>query len=439
MTEDNTNGGETHQTRRAVLAGLGAAGAVGLAGCGGGGDGTRTTDTSTDRHLVGVSVPRTGVYSDEGDKLLAGYELAIEDINSGGGLVGRGAFDALDGGGVLGTELDLVSADTESTGSGATESARTLLDQGATMLTGGASAREAQAQQQVAADRDAVYMAGYAPSNAISGTNCSGYGFNEVPNAQQVASALAPTVTAELGTDRNYVQVYPRSPVGEELFASLETPLAEAGNWDLLSSVRTRVNASDYTSPIASALSRGPDVIVLNYYGIDGATVLDIVADRAPDVDVVTPLLDRTMAENAGDALAGTYGTLHWDPAVDGGSGAFLESWSRAYGDDPQMPDTPPGLAHLAYVQVLQWAAAAARGGSVAADAVVGELEGVQYDVGLGRETMRACDHRSERPVPVVRGLSADQQSGGDYFDLVTSADGVTYACGEGPAGDCSL
>ena len=52
-----------------------------------------------DTAFIGITTPLTGPYSAEGDDLLKGYQLAIEHLNSGGGLVSK--ISTLSGKGVL--------------------------------------------------------------------------------------------------------------------------------------------------------------------------------------------------------------------------------------------------------------------------------------------------------------------------------------------------
>jgi ABC-type branched-subunit amino acid transport system substrate-binding protein len=262
-----------------------------------------------------------------------------------------------------------------------------------------------------------------------------------MPNAEQMADALAPTLAAELGEEQLFAQVYPRSPVGEELFAAVQTALEEQANWRQLTSARTRVGGQSYEGPIREALEVGPDVLVLDYYGLDGANALSTARELVSgDTEVVTPLYNRPMAANSGGAIEGVLGTVTWDVSVtESVSPAFREAWRGAYADDGRIGTEPSGVAHVAYVQLLGYAAAVERAGTFEPPAVVDALEDHSYDVGLGTETMRACDHRAERPVPVVRGLPAGEQSDGRYFELVDVETGVTYGCDEGPASECSL
>jgi ABC-type branched-subunit amino acid transport system substrate-binding protein len=435
-------------TRRDVLAGAGAAGLAGLAGClpdGGGGTATQTTSSnyanvplSGDTVKIGVSVPQTGVYQGEGQQLRFGYELAAQNINNSDvetrlGYVNNEHFAALQGSaGLRGKQIELVVQDTESSAETARSSASTLIeDEGVVMLAGGASSDEAMAHQSVAMDNGVVHMIGFAPGNSISGTNCALTGFQEMFNAKEAAQALRPVLTEEYADGAD---------VGESFAASMRTELADAG-WSEQTVETTRVGTTNFRSAIETAVAEEPDVLVLNYYGLGGSHALRQAADIADEaVSVVVPLYNRPMARNAGGAMADVLGTIHWESSIlERYSRMFTNAWRRAYSGNDQRATAPSGLAHLAYSQLFQYAAAVERAGTFEPPAVVDELEDFTYDIGMGEETMRQCDHTAQRSVPIVRGLAADDQYWGRYYEIEEIVTPEGYTCDEAPAANCNL
>ncbi len=455
--EEHGSGNRAAPTRRDVLAGAGAAGLAGLAGClpdGGSGTATQTQTSqyanvpvSGDTVTIGVSIPQTGVYQGEGTQLGYGYELAAQNINNSDGetqlgYVNNEHFSALQGSaGIRGKQIELVVDDTESSAETAQASGTRLIqEEGAVMLAGGASSDEAIAHQTVAMDHSVVHMIGFAPGNSISGTNCSLSGFQEMFNAKLAAQALRPVLTEEYADGADFAQVRPDSDVGESFGASMREELTDAG-WNELTVETTRVGTTNFKSSIETAIAEDPNVLVLNYYGLDGSHALRQAAEIADDdTSVVVPLYNRPMARNAGGAMAGVLGTIHWESSIlEGYSRMFTNAWRRAYSDNDQRATAPSGLAHLAYSQLFQYAAAVERAGSFEPPAVVDELQGYSYDLGMGEETMRQCDHTAQRPVPIVRGLSADDQYWGRYYEIeeVVTPDG--YTCDEAPAANCNM
>ena len=452
---DVADDGRMGRTRREVLAATGAAGLVGLAGCSGDGDGpSGATPTTTpqseyanmpvsgDTITVGVSVPETGVYSGEGGQLRVGYELAAKNINEDRGLVNAEDFSVLQGsGGVRGKTIEIVTDDTGSSADQAADSARNLIDnQGAQMLAGGASSDEAIAHQRVAKNRGVIHMIGFAPGTSIGGSNCANTGFQEMFNAQMAASALRQALVDRHGYETSFAQVRPESDVGESFATSIEEAMT-GEDWEHLTTQTTRVGTQDYRSQIRSARDQDPDVLVLNYYGLDGAHALrqadEIVGG---DVAIVVPLYNRPMARNAGGAMEDVLGTIHWESAVlKRNSRRFTQAWKSAFSTNDRRATEPSGLAHLAYMQLFQWAAAVERAGSFRPPDVAAALEDYSYDIGLGQETMRACDHQAQRPIPIVTGLAADDQYWGRYYEFQEILTGHGYSCEEAPAADCSM
>ena len=458
MTSSNGSdvGRSTGRTRRDVLAGAGAAGLAGLAGClPDGGDSTTPTETgrhanvpvSGDTVTIGVSVPQTGVYQGEGEQLRFGYELAAQNINESEGdqqlgYVSNEHFDVLaESAGIRGKEIDLVVDDTESGAETAETSARNLIEnEGAVMLAGGASSGEAIAHQGVAMDQGVIHMIGFAPGTSLSGTECRLTGFQEMFNAKHAAQALRPILVEEFGEDAGFAQVRPSSDVGETFATSMRQELLGAG-WRQLSVEQTRVGSTNFQAPIENALAEEPDVLVLNYYGLDGAHALRQAAELTDEeTAVVVPLYNRPMARAAGAAMGDVLGTIHWESSIlETYSRRFTNAWRRAYSEDDQKATAPSGLVHLAYSQLFQYAAAVERAGTFDPPAVVDELEGFTYDIGMGEETMRPCDHTAQRQVPIVRGLAEDDRYWGRYYEIEELVEVEGFGCDQAPAVQCEL
>jgi ABC-type branched-subunit amino acid transport system substrate-binding protein len=462
------------RSRRRVLAAAGSALGAGLAGCGGDGgaeteaddpdqietdettpEPTATTATTTvpaerggddfpplgnypvegDSATYGFTVPVSGPFSALGEAERRGYELAVQHLNEGGGWAD--SWTDLSGDGVLGYTVEGVVRDTATDPAEARQAAAELIDRDeALLVSGGASTAAAFTIQEVCQQERVQYMAALTQSPVLTGEQCARYGFREMHTVSMGASALATTLTDELGEDGTFSVLYPDYAYGQSVQESVRRQF-EGRGWTTGETVSTPLGTEDYTTFLESIPQNETDVLVLGQFGNRGAQVLRRATEMglATDTTLAVPLMDRTFLETAGSAIDGVYGTADWHWTRDERfSNAFTERFRAAY-DQP-----PSSAARLAYAATMRYSAAVERAGTFYPPEVIRELEGNSYaNTGLGRALSRACDHQSIRSVYVLRGQEPD--SGPAPVEIAETVDGssVAYACSESPASECEL
>jgi ABC-type branched-subunit amino acid transport system substrate-binding protein len=258
-------------------------------------------------------------------------------------------------------------------------------------------------------------------------------------NAYMTGQALAPVVQEAYGSDLSFYQLYADYNWGQTQQDSMNQFMTDVAGWEQVESVATPLGTKDYSSYLSEAANSGADVLILNHYGLDGANSVSQAIDAGidEDMEILVPLYNRPMAQAAGGAIEGIYGTVAWDSQIDNDpSQQFVTAFQDEY------DRLPSGPAQLAYAQTLQYAAAVERAGTFYPPEVIRQLEDYEYNnIGMGEELMRGCDHQAQRDVPVVQGLAGAEQSEGRYFEIVnvTSRDELGYACDAGPAAECEL
>ncbi len=196
--------------------------------------------------------------------------------------------------------------------------------------------------------------------------------------------------------------------------------------------MRTPLGSADFSQYITPVLNSGADVLILNHYGKDMVNSLTQAVQfglrdkqvNGKNFEIVVPLFSELMAQGAGDAVKGIFGTSNWDWKLDDeATKTITKSFGAEYG-------TPPSqAAHTCYVQALLYADACERAGTFYAPEVIKALEGFEFDgMGNGATLYRAEDHQCMKPCLVVRG----KQEPKDKFDLmeivqVVSRDVTTY------------
>ena len=434
-------GNDNDVTRRDVVKMAGASSLAGVAGIAGSVSAQQNPPIGNfpihGQPTFGFTVPQSGPYSSEGQDELRAYRLAVEHLNNGGGWIDN--WSDLSGDGVLGNQIQFVSGDTATDADTARQTARRMIQRDkAIMLSGGSSSAVAIAIQELCQREKVQYMCCLTHSNETTGSNCVRYSFREMFNAYMTAQALVPPVTNEYGQNNNFYQLYADYSWGQTQQASMKKFFTEAG-WSQINSVATPLGTKDFSSYLSQVPRQRTDVLFLNHYGLDGANSLSQAKDMGlhNDMKIVVPLYNRPMAQAAGGAIGGIYGTVAWDSQIDNTpSNQFTQAFQNKYAR------IPSGPAQLAYAQTLQYAAAVERAGTFYPPEVIKQLEGFQYNnIGMGQETMRKCDHQAQRAVPVVKGLPQGQQQQGQFFEIVnlTPRDTLGYSCSEGPAAECDL
>lgn len=401
-----------------------------------------------DKVVFGFNVPQTGAYSDEGADELRAYELAVEHLNNGGGMLETLTPSSLTGQGVLGKEVTFVTGDTQTNPDAARDSARRMIERdGVIMWSGGSSSATAVAQQYLAQETNVIYMDCLTHSNDTTGKDRQRYGFRYFFNAFMSGQALGPILAERYGSDRRAFHLTADYTWGHTQYESMKQ-FTEAEGWSTADNIMTPLTTTDFSQYLTPVLNSDADVLVLNHYGgnmINSLTQAVQFGMRDREVngktmEVVVPLYSRLMAQGAGDNIEGILGTSNWDYKLDDeGSQAFVTSFEAKYGFPPSQ------AAHVAYVQTLLYADAVERAGTFYPPEVIRALEDYSFSgVGPGPVEYRGCDHQAFHEILVVEGKApAARDSEYDLLQIVKEIprEDVGYDCdffgGDlGPYGD---
>ena len=370
---------------------------------------------------LGFNVPQSGAYADEGADELRAYRLAVKHLNGegDGGMMNTFKPSALTGEGILGKKVEYVTGDTQTKSDAARASAKRMIEKDkALMITGGSSSGVAIAVQGLCQDAGVIFMAGLTHSNDTTGKDKKANGFRHFFNAYMSGAALGPVLEKAYGTDRKAYHLTADYTWGwtqeESLIASTENI-----GWETMTTVKTPVGAGDFSQYITPVLNSGADTLILNHYGGDMVNSLTQAVQfglrdkqvNSKDFVVIVPLYSRLMAQGAGDAVKGIYGSTNWHWSLtDEGSQAFVKSFGQEYGFPPSQ------AAHTCYVQTLLYADACERAGTFEPCQVGAALEGFEFDgMGNGPTEYRAEDHQCFKDVLVVRG----KENPSSQFDLL--------------------
>ncbi|HUF57028.1 MAG TPA: substrate-binding protein [Thermohalobaculum sp.] len=387
-----------------------------------------------DSIVLGFNVPQTGAYADEGADELRAYELAVKHLNGegDGGMLTTFSSKALQGNGVLGKKVTFVTGDTQTKSDAARASAKRMIEaDGALMITGGSSSGVAIAVQGLCQEEGVIFMAGLTHSNDTTGKDKRANGFRHFFNTEMTGRALAPILESNYGTDRKAYHLTADYTWGWSQENSIKTYTEEIG-WETVQTVLTPLGAGDFSQYLTPVLNSDADVLILNHYGKDMVNSLTQAVQfglkgkevNGKEFEIVVPLYSRLMAQGAGEAVKGIFGSTNWHWTLqDEGSQAFVRSFGQEYGFPPSQ------AAHTCYCQALLYADAAERAGTFAPCGIVEALEGFEFDgLGNGPTLYRAEDHQCFKNVLVVKGKE-NPESEFDLLEIVdeTPREAITY------------
>jgi len=370
---------------------------------------------------LGFNVPQSGPYADEGMDELRAQQLAVDHINGkgDGGMLNTFSSKVLDGTGILGKQVEFVTGDTQTKSDAARASAKSMIEKdGVVMINGGSSSGVAIAVQGLCQEAGIIFMAGLTHSNDTTGKAKKANGFRHFFNAYMSGAALAPVLKNSYGADRRAYHLtadYTWGWTQEESIAAA----TEAVGWQTTEKVRTPVGAGDFSSYITPVLNSGADVLVLNHYGRDMINSINQAVQfglrdkqvNGKNFEIVVPLYSELMAEGAGEAIKGVFGSMNWNwQLTDDGTKAFVRSFGEKYGRPPS------NSAQTVYAQTLLYADAVTRAGSFNPCDVGAALEGFEFDgLGNGPTLYRAADHQCFKDVLVMKG----KDNPSNQFDIL--------------------
>ena len=209
---------------------------------------------AADEVKIGLDNPLTGTYAAVGKNELTGCELAIEQINAKGGILGRKA------------QL-LVEDSTSGDAGTAVQKARKLIDRDQiNFLLGNVNSALALAMAQVSNEKGVLHVVPGGHTDAVTGTSCHWNVFRVCNTTQMEANAVAGTLIKDFG--KKWFYITPDYAFGHTLQAGLENAASKLGGTKLGADL-TPLGTTDFSAYLIKAQSTNPDVIIFLVQGDD--------------------------------------------------------------------------------------------------------------------------------------------------------------------------
>src|SRR6478672_6800829 len=368
--------------------------------------------------FIGVAVPRTGTYAEQGDDELKGWQLAVEHINGGNDLIRQISPKTKKG--VLGKQLKLVVADSAAKPNDAVQAEqRFITENHVILMTGSTSSAVAVAMNKLAQREKVLYVTGISGSNDTTGKDCVRYGFRQCFYGQTAAAAIGPVIVKAYGKNKKAAYLTPDYTYGHTVTKSMQDYLAGSG-WTTVTNQVAPLGAPDYSSYLLNVANSGADVLINVNWGHD-AVLSTKQAKQFGVLDkmkLVVPYQVPFLARETGGLMQGVYAaTDYWWTLEDKFPLAkmFNAEFEKKFGYKPEWG------AENAYISFAHWARMVEEAGSFYPPDVIKVYEkGETIPSLVGDVHYRPEDQQCVRPVIIVKGkMQKDMKNKEDYYDVV--------------------
>jgi len=202
---------------------------------------------------IGWNDTLTGTYAETGKNTLIGSQLAVEQINAKGGILGR--------------PVQLLVEDSTSGDAGtAVEKTRKLIDRDkVSFLQGNVNSALSLAMGQVTAEKRILHIVPGGHTDAVTGTSCHWNVFRVCNTTQMEANAVASQL---IKAGKKWYYITPDYAFGHTLQAGMEKAAAKLGGVKGGADLAP-LGTTDYSSYLIKAQAANPDVIVFLPQGAD--------------------------------------------------------------------------------------------------------------------------------------------------------------------------
>jgi branched-chain amino acid transport system substrate-binding protein len=240
-------------SRRTVVGAALAAGAVNLA------PPFIRSARAADTVKIGINNPLTGTYAALGNNELIGAQLAVEQINAKGGILGR--------------KVELLSEDSTSGDAGtAVQKTRKLIERdGVNFILGNVNSALSLAMAQVTNEKSVLHVVPGGHTDAVTGASCHWNVFRICNTTQTEANAVASVLLNKAG--KRWYYITPDYAFGHTLQAGLEKAAARLGGTKLGGDL-SPLGTTDFSSYLIKAQAAKPDVIIFTLAGDDMVNAL---------------------------------------------------------------------------------------------------------------------------------------------------------------------
>lgn len=330
--------------------------AASSAACGGGEESNTTP--------IAVVGPITGQYASFGQQMKNGAELAVEDINAAGG--------------VLGKKLDLDVGDDACDPKQAVAVANQMTAKGAALIAGHYCSGSSIPASKVYAESDTVQISP-ASTNPAFTDDRSGPNIYRVCGRDDEQGGIAGQYLASHFSDRNIAIIHDKTAYGKGIADEVKKALNAAGKQEAMYEAIT-AGEKDYSALVSKLKQANIDVVFLGGYHTEAGLIVRQMRDQGMATVLMggDALITQEYWSITGPAGEGTLMTFSPDPRKNPAAAEVVKRF-KDKGIEPE------GYVLYTYAAVQAWKQAAEKAQSTASADVVKALNDNEFDTVIGK------------------------------------------------------
>jgi branched-chain amino acid transport system substrate-binding protein len=303
-------------SRRTLI--KGAAGAGLLAGVGM----PAISRAQSDVIKIGHLTPITGFLGPLGEYAQMGVKLAAEEINAGGGVLGR--------------KIDLVLEDSVNPQTASAKAERLIERDKVAMIIGEISSASGLAIGQVANRMKTVFINTGCNSDALRGASCNPYMFHiEGANSMYVMAAGTYLLKENLMKGKKWYSLTADYAFGHDLLRVAKNFMQQHGG-QFAADELVPTDATDFSPYLLKIRQARPDVVISNLAGNQVTNFIKQYAEYGLQFPVVGFAFDTVVAWGAGKGNFSGIWPLVWHHLVDTPSSKkYVEAFTKKYNKPP--------------------------------------------------------------------------------------------------------
>jgi branched-chain amino acid transport system substrate-binding protein len=362
----------------------------------------------SDKIIIGHLTPRTGFLGPMGEYAVMSINLAVEEQNKAGGLLGR--------------QLTLLSEDSVNPPTASSKAQRLLERDGAALLIGEISSASALGIAQVAQRNKKLFMNTGCNSDELRGKSCNKFMFHiEAANSTYVKACGQQLLQNGLIKGKKLYALTADYAFGHDLLRTAKVFVGANGG-TIANDELVPTDATDFSPYLLKIRQAKPDLVISNLAGNQITNFIKQYSEFGLPFPIAGFGFDTVAAWGAGaDNFAGTWPTT-WHHDVDSPSSrAFVAAFIKKYGKPPE------NQAWGEYVGFRSVAQAIAETKSLDTMKLIEYFEkGAQIDILKGRKGVyRDWDHQLMQEMytisPKPKGRAKDQW---DFLQLGAAVPG---------------